>query len=382
MRDFFPDGFYTARDRLRASLAQVRGYYPAAQLERYPLPYAPELAIEWITAVPPHPRRLLILTTGLHGVEGHVGAAIIQLFLADFLPRLDAHTSGLLLVHPLNTWGMQQRRRVNGRNVDLNRNFFLPGDPEAYSPAINPAYDGLVDFLNPARPARSMTAADGLFAAGVGRMLATAGVEGVRAGTLLGQYRYPRGVYYGGTAPEPEATWLAETLRAQLARYAQILLIDVHTGYGPRTQMTLVNSTRQEATAVELARRFDYPLVVKAVPGEFYAIRGDMVDFAYQLAAAEFPSRRLYATAFEFGTLGDSTWAGLRSLQALVLENQEYWYGSTPRAYATVKRRFDALFDPAESSWRAKALADARQAFAGILHAEGFIPGGSTHDTH
>lgn len=367
--EVFPGSFVAAQEGFRAGLAAVRRYYPAAELGRFPLPYAPEEAIEWLTAVPPSPQRLFILTTGLHGVEGYVGAALMQLFLSEFLPGLDHETTGLLLVQPLNPWGMARRRRVNGNNVDLNRNFFLPEDPAAYDPAINPDYRRLDGLLNPKRPLRSLAQAQRDFSLGLAVTLPRLGAEGIRAGTLLGQYWQPQGLYFGGLEPQPEALWLARMLREQFARYRQILLIDVHTGYGPRYQMSLVNSPRERETAVALSRRFNYPLVVSAVPGEFYAIRGDMVDFAYQLAAAEFPDRQLYATAFEFGTLGDSFSAGLQSLQALIRENQVYWQGGKEGVKTAVWERFDALFDPTSALWRDKAVGDGRQAFQGILAA-------------
>ena len=143
--------------------------------------------------------------------------------------------------------------------------------------------------------------------------------------------------------------------------------MDIHTGYGPRYQMSLVTSPRETATAVALARRFAYPLVVKTAPGEFYAIQGDMVDFGYQVAAAEFPGKQFFGAAFEFGTLGESTWAGLRSLQALIWENQAHWHGGAAATKAAAARRFQALFNHTEAEWQEKVLADARRALAGIL---------------
>lgn len=371
---FFPRDFWAAREAFRSGLSLVQRYYPNARLARYPLPDAPDLAIEWITAEPADPRRLLIVTSGLHGAEGYVGAAVLRLFLAEFLPRLDVQTSALVLAHPLNPWGMQQRRRVNRGNVDLNRNFFLLGDPQAFSPAVNPDYDRLNTLLNPTRPVRRVTAESALFGLGVARALAAVGVAGLRAGALLGQYRHPQGIYYGGAAPQPETLWVSAFLREQFARYPQVVLLDMHTGYGPRTQMSLVHSVREAASGGDLAQRLDYPRVVKTTPDEFYAICGDMVDFAYQLATAEFPALRFYGAAFEFGTLGDSTAAGLRSLHALVLENQAAQHGCDPRAQTAVQERFAALFEPTAEEWRLTALRDARRAFAGILRAEQFLP--------
>ena len=148
----------------------------------------------------------------------------------------------------------------------------------------------------------------------------------------------------------------------------------MHTGYGPRYQMSVVNSWMEPRESKELERQFSYPLVVKTNQSEFYSIRGDMIDYVYALVHNEFPDKRLYATSFEFGTMGDSFFATLRSLRTMILENQMYWFGARNRkARKRIERDFQELFAPREERWRAKALADARQAFQGILRAEGFL---------
>jgi hypothetical protein len=390
-RAYFPHDFTAAQGWFTTQgAAAVKRYYPDAQLSHHPLPYGPQLTIEasglrsavggqisqdrlnpltidYVTADPPRPETVYIVTTGLHGAEGLVGAAVMRLFINQFLPRLNHKTTGLALVQPINPWGMAQGRRVNGRNVDLNRNFFAADAPERYAAAINPEYDRLHPFLNPARPLNGAVSETSKFYLNAARALATVGAAGIRAGTLLGQYRRPQGIYYGGATLEPEAAFMAQLLRERLNRYAKIVLLDIHTGYGPRYQMSLVTSPRETATVGALARRFAYPLVVKTVPGEFYAIQGDMVDFGYQLTAVEFPGKQFFGAAFEFGTLGESTWSGLRSLQALIWENQAHWHGGAPATKAAANRRFQALFNPTEARWQEKVLADARRALAGIL---------------
>jgi hypothetical protein len=101
-----------------------------------------------------------------------------------------------------------------------------------------------------------------------------------------------------------------------------------------------------------------------------------MVDYVYRFVHKEMPNRRLYATSLEFGTLGESLLARLRGLRTLVLENQVHWYGAeSQRSRERIARDFEAMFIPREERWQAKAVADARQAFYGILHAEGYLPG-------
>jgi predicted deacylase len=314
----------------------------------------------------------LIITTGQHGIEAFVGTAMLQLFIDEYLPQIDPRRTGLLLVHAINPWGMHQHRRVNRANVDLNRNFvWTPADLDAN---INPDYARLMSLLTPVGPIKSWSWSQTAFVGRVAQALITAGAGRVRAASLLGQYRFPHGIYYGGDALQPETLHIVKLYRDHLRAYEQIIHLDLHTGYGPRHQMSLVNSPLESRSSIELQRAFDCPLVVKADPEQFYAMHGDMIDFMYRLVREEFPGKRLYATTLEFGTYGDSTLAGLRSLRALVLENQLYQHGARhDRSRAAIQHEFAELFMPASLAWQAKAQADARQAFSGILRAEGLL---------
>ena len=102
---------------------------------------------------------------------------------------------------------------------------------------------------------------------------------------------------------EEETRTVIELYRDALSQYDQILHLDMHTGYGPRYQMSLVNSVHETRPSAEFVARFNYPLVVAATGEEFYAIQGDMVDYYYELWKKEFPDKRFYSGAFEFGTV-------------------------------------------------------------------------------
>jgi len=103
---------------------------------------------------------------------------------------------------------------------------------------------------------------------------------------------------------------------------------------------------------------------------EFYATNGDMTGYLYELRNTEFPDKQVFATAFEFGTYGDSLLARIRSLRTMVFESQLHWHGSVDKTTeAKIRHEFQELYFPAEEKWRKKALADCRQAFEGILAA-------------
>ncbi|MGQ9833549.1 MAG: DUF2817 domain-containing protein [Candidatus Villigracilaceae bacterium] len=94
----------------------------------------------------------------------------------------------------------------------------------------------------------------------------------------------------------------------------------------------------------------------------------------FVLRQAHFSLKQLFVCSFEFGTFGASLPARIRSLRAMVLENQLYWHGAVcDSAAQAVRQELDKLYFPADPQWRAKALADGRQAFEGILRAYGLI---------
>lgn len=154
MDDYYPDSYETSRDRFRLSPGLLSSNWPFARLESHPLSADPRLSIDWVWAEPPRKENLVIISIGEHGIEGYVGAAMQKLFIEEFAPRLNPKNTGLLLVHAINPWGMQRRRKVNENSVDPNRNFIFAGD---FDPSINPDYKALAFLLTPRRPVRPFT---------------------------------------------------------------------------------------------------------------------------------------------------------------------------------------------------------------------------------
>jgi hypothetical protein len=366
----FPQSYEDSRAEFRQSLAVVQQQWPKASQKSHCINETEDLTIDWIEAgALADKTNLLIFTTGEHGIEGYVGAAMLRLFVQEFLARLNPQTTGLLLVHAISPWGMQHHRRTNAANVDVNRNFTT-----SFDPSFNPDYSRIESFLNPRRLVRGIWLDSLTFLIGLAKQLASLGQATIQKATLLGQYRFPKGIYYGGDSIQPETQTMMDLYRQHMGNYQHIVHLDMHTGYGPRYQMSLVNSWLEARDSAELSQRFGYPLVVKATPSEFYSIQGDMIDYVYALVEAEFPGRQLYATSFEFGAYGDSLLANLRGLRTMILENRLYWFDpSGSPARERIQHDLQELFAPEEQRWREKAMADARQAFEGILSAEGLL---------
>ena len=367
----FPDSYEASRARFLQDADQLRAKWRSSNLETHPLKNFPNLSIDWLWVEPSKKENLVLISTAEHGIEGYVGSAMLKLFMDEFATHIHPENTGLLLIHTINPWGMKNRLRVNPNYVDLNRNFVFDG---SYSAEINPDYDLIESFLNPKRPVRALNQESVIFLAKVIKNMINPGKGRVQAAALLGQHRHPKGIYYGGTEQQEETAVLMDLYHAALAGYQNVVQVDMHTGYGPRDQMTVIVPPVDKASSSELILKFKYPLVQKIDAEEFFAISGDMGEYVYCLRDAEYPGKDVFACGFEFGTFGDSLPALIRSLRITVLENQLRHYGAvSPKAEQEVRAEYEELFFPAEEQWREKAVADGRQAFEGILTAHGII---------
>jgi len=371
MDSLFPESYEASRARFFRDVERVRAKWTSTRLETHPLKNFPELSIDWLWAEPRKKENLVMVSTAEHGIEGYVGSRMLKLFMDEFAPRINPENTGLLLLHAINPWGMKYHYRVNANHVDLNRNFVFEGN---YDPGINPDFDLLSNFLNPQRPVRTLRAEAILFLAKVVRNMIYPGRARVQSASLLGQHRNSQGIYFGGRQVQEETAVLMRLYRTALAEYQNFIQMDMHTGYGPRYQMTVIVPPLDPTPSAEATQKFNYPLVQKIDASEFYAISGDMGEYVYRLRDAEFPGKVVFACGFEFGTFGDALPALIRSLRITILENQLRHHGAlNPQAEEQVRTEYQELFLPAEAEWREKALADCSQAFHGILSAYGIL---------
>ena len=162
---------FRSRDRFRARLASLTPRWPASRLTSLPLPSAPDLTTDILRADALSARqRLIVLSSGLHGIEGYLGSAILELFFDEYLARLDPQTTGILLIHAINPWGMKHWKRTNPANVDLNRNFIETEFASLRN--FNVDYSALSAFLNPPSLLNNLTLSNLGFLAGTLHKLA------------------------------------------------------------------------------------------------------------------------------------------------------------------------------------------------------------------
>ena len=163
------------------------------------------------------PEKIVIVSSGLHGVEGFFGSAVQLAILQGHLADLQlADNQALILIHALNPYGFAHLRRWNEDNVDLNRNFLLPeelyqGSPDGYA-QIN-------SFFNPENPPSKL---DPFYLKAIALILKT-GFARLKMSIATGQYDFPKGLFFGGNGPTKTHQLLAENLPRWIGNATKVI---------------------------------------------------------------------------------------------------------------------------------------------------------------
>jgi hypothetical protein len=344
----FPTDYLTARERFRQAAARL-----GCDVEAYPIaakgPQGEQLTIDVAIAPGADPQRALVVSSGIHGVEGFLGSAIQYCLLEEWVhapPPIHC-----VLLHALNPFGFAWRRRVNETNVDLNRNLLKEGEPFSGSPQVYAELDGL---LNPkCGPSLWKPLAPQLLAA-----LVRYGMPPLKQALATGQYDYPRGLFYGGDRPSRTNEILSTHFDRWLGSAGQVMHLDFHTGLGSwATFKLLVDQRLSTAQSKRLSDWFGSgSFEVVSAEGVAYTARGTLG----QWCVARNPTRDYVYAAAEFGT-----YRLLQVLAGLREENQaHHWCDPGDTAVERTKQQLVELFCPRSEQWRSSVLEAGRRIVA------------------
>ncbi len=358
----------TTNDSFAASYAEARAKFRAAVREAgavaeavpHPLrgPDGGALAtdIAWIGAA--DAQRVLVLQSGIHGVEGFCGSGA----QVDWLRRREFQrlppAVAVLMIHAVNPYGFAWLRRVNEDNVDLNRNF-MPFGTAALP--VNHGYEDLRAALSPERfDAASEAAARQAMIA----YARTHGREALARAAAGGQYVDPKGIFYGGAGPVWSNRTLHDIYVSRLAAAHAVCVLDFHTGLGPAGYAEQIVIEGPGDPPYKRARDWFGAAVVSMAAGKSSAaeLSGDNLA----AVAAWLPGAEVTALAMEYGTVSPE-----ETLQALRADNWLHMHGDPAAADAApIKAALRDAFYVDRDDWRGmiagQSLMTCRQAIAGL----------------
>lgn len=351
--DAFSSSYAQAREKF---LAAARHAGLTATSYPHPLPGrdGEALAVDLVLDGAAGADKLLIVSSGCHGVEGFCGSGVQVYALQDeaFRAHCAARGVAVLYLHALNPYGFSHIRRFTQENVDLNRNF------QDFSKPLpkNPAYGKLHSLLLPER-----------WPPGVGNVLAVGwhlarhGMRSAQAAVSGGQYEFSDGLFFGGTAPTWSNVTLRQILREHATKARRLAWIDLHTGLGASGACERgFAGTGDDSAGLERARRWwgGAGATPVTVFGGSASVSAPLTGLMWAAIYDECPQAEITAIGMEFGTV-----ALMKVLQAL---RAEQWLSNHPQTGAklAVKIKQDLLdaFYVDSPDWKEKIIAQARQA--------------------
>lgn len=341
----FSDSYVKARERFRQAAKRL-GW----ELETHQMagegPNGEELTIDVARSTAAENRATLIVSSATHGVEGFFGSAV-QLGL---LEQWSAGTKpvpsvNLVFIHALNPHGFAWVRRFTEQNVDLNRNFLLPGESFTGSPA---RYASLDSFLNPRRPPSRLEP----FRLKTALYIMRFGMRSLQQALTRGQYDFPKGLFYGGSGPTKNQQLLATHLARWIGKVDRVVHIDLHTGLGaPASCELLIDYDLTDGQRQRLTRWFGSQKFKKLGAG---AVAAEACGGLGRWCVAQNPGVDYLFLIAEFGTRDR-----IEVFRSLRAENQAHHWGK-PDDPATLRAKADLreAFCPSEEQWRREVLAE------------------------
>lgn len=348
----FKSTYEEARSAFLANLETLKKSNPGIEIHAVQIPTRTrETLMMDVAYLPPKSgkkERLLILTSGMHGMEGFVGSALQNQFIQENFWNMRDENLGILFVHAVNPYGFKFMRRVTENNVDLNRNFDT--DNKLFSQK-NEGYEKISYMLNPPDIAHAGFFDRLGFYYECVKAIAKYSMDSLRRAILRGQYEESEGLYFGGKDFEPQKDLMEKEILAVAPGYEQTLLVDLHTGYGQRGHLHLFADMAPSMDAEYLKKVFNGYDMDYGQKKDFYEVSGGFVVFGAKVLQNK---SRYAGIVFEFGTLdSQKTLGSLDSLYRMVRENQKFHHGAQNKEqHDEITRLFQEMFYPSAPEWR------------------------------
>jgi hypothetical protein len=357
---FFSQEYSEARTRFLEACRSFRATIHSYRHERVSERLPDELAIDTARFGPTNASRTIILISGTHGVEGFCGSACqIEFVMSKNWQHLP-NDQAVFLIHGLNPYGFAALRRVDAENIDLNRNFVKDFSTLA---DYNPDYDQLNSALNPTRWLETdpQDGDDEIM-----NFVKAHGMRKFQKVVSIGQYRHPKGLFFGGSVKAWSRSILERIIEAEFQNTRSFCVIDYHTGLGPHGVGELISFDSEDSDEYKRSVEWFGPGVksTKSKGVEAKSVSPDVggpIDGAFRDG-----KRTLTFVALEFGTVAIP--AVLRALRG---ENWLNHYGKLESVFGRkIKEEMKSAFYSSDPAWQDMVLSRSKsvlqQAIAGL----------------
>ncbi len=363
---YFKDSWHQCRDAFYVQAADIKEKFENVEVFTIPLSSKTDndLSIDFcFIPASDTSKKLMVINSGIHGIEGFVGSAIQQMLMAEFLQPGMFSETGILFIHGMNAWGFKNERRFSENNVDLNRNFSID---QALFQTKNDGFVALYDLVTPKGQLNMNSLGNRFFMLTAIKQIAQKGMPALVQAFAQGQYQFQEGIYFGGYDFEQQVAIVSKVLQEKSAPYETVLSIDLHTGFGERGVLHLFpNPVEDPVIRKKMEKIFDGYQIDWGDTDNFYTVSGQFVEFIGDLL----PGKTSIPMVMEFGTLNTSKTIGtLKSGHISIVENQgAHWGYKTKKDSLKAKEGLYEMFYPPSEKWRTNAIVTSKEMFESVM---------------
>lgn len=343
--EYFSDSYAQARQKFRDAIQKAihSGHKIEHQILKHPIctdkdgePLTTDIA--WLG--PKDARAVLLVSSGLHGVEGFAGSAI-QLKMLTEHKKLPKDTA-IVFAHAVNPYGFQNCRRVNEDNVDMNRNFI---DWSKTPPSAHHLSTKIQSILVPEKwnwPIALLK---------IMLLRVRHSMNELQQALTKGQYNKPDGLFYGGLKAAWTNAVMRDVIKSCTTKAAYLAHVDVHTGLGPSGQAELIITQPENSAMTRRAREWWGNAVKSVIDGD--SISAD-VSGCVEHAHSQTDQSKCETTVIglEFGTVPP-----FDVMKALAFDNWVYNKDKSGKNIEKARQQMRAAFAPNDKEWERQILA-------------------------
>ena len=291
-------------------------------------------------------RKVMLLSSAAHGVEGFAGSAIQTGLLLERESLALPDDVAVVLVHALNPHGMSWSRRETEDGVDVTRNL----SHHKYDPMPNPDYELLRDLLVPKQLSKQVLAE---VVGKAAELSAKRPPDWLTRVLRIGQYTHPEGLTYHGLEPCWSTRVWMQAAAEHTSSADRVMVIDLHTGYGEYGELLTQNpSYRHTSPAFALLEKWlgEEPAGYSA-DGSIIEHRIETFESIHDQCRRDAQVAAMY---FEFGTVSMEEYA-----VAWIANNWLYHHGDRQSEEARRARAaFASLFYVPEDAWKTRVWSE------------------------
>jgi len=317
-------------------------------------PEGQSLSVDVASFISASDKHRIILASGVHGVEGFIGAAVQVQALQHLLRfNIPEHT-GVILIHAANPWGFAHSRRVNEHNVDVNRNFIDFSSSQLPNPS---GYTSLDPIINP-RTTPSLLS-ETIYWLKASKLIAQhRGIKKLAGSIAAGQCNFPKGLFYSGTQTSVSCQLLQSIVQKYADEIECVTILDVHSGLGPTGKATLIANTNRiekDRRQIDLQTLFGQPVIMDDDTANAYNANGSWSQWCQHTLS----NKRFLYLCVEIGTVNP-----IKLFSALRRENQaHHWSNKMTRSNVQAKEALLKVFSPESLHWRKRSVTQGLRPF-------------------